>query len=148
MNFYSFRISDVAEIDLIAVCNTTCTFLTSIANSSLNYQAKRLNLTCSQNLTDMTITLKVQRNYNGVYGEQYQNFWNSATRMINIVNPSETIRQWFSLPEIYIAHNNFRHFIEVQLYLTPNSTNVTSNDTWITVATTICGEHLNFSGTF
>ena len=96
----------------------------------------------------MTITQKVQRNYNETHANQVQTFWNSSTNMTYAVNPSQIIYQWFTLPGMHIVQNSFPHFINVQFYYTPGSTRVTSNDTWAMSATAICGEQLSFSGTF
>lgn len=147
MNFYLFDFSDSTGKDA-ASCLTRCTLSPSVQNPSTNYQVEMLNITCSQTLTNMTITQIVQRNYNETHAQQYQTFWNASTNMTYVVNPSQIIYRWFTLPGMHIVQNSFPHFIDVQFFYTPGSTRVTSNDTWAMSATTICGEQLSFSGTY
>lgn len=96
----------------------------------------------------MTLTIIVQRNYNETHAQQYQTFWNHSTNMTYTVTPSEITYQWFSWFHMYIVANSFPHFVRVEYYYTPGFTRVTSNDTWLLSATTICNETKTYSGTF
>lgn len=129
-------------------CRTSCSFSPFVDNPSSNYQGEQLNFTCTQTLTNMTLTMIAQRNYNETHAQQYQTFWNQSTNATYTVTPSQIIYEWFSSFHMYIVSNSFPHFVRVEYYYTPGSTRLTSNDTWTMSATTTCGGSITYSGTF
>jgi hypothetical protein len=126
----------------------TCSAIPSVQNPSSNYQVEHLDFNCSQSLTNMTITLIVQRMFNETNAQQYQTFWNYTTTMAYTQTPTQLTYFWSSVPGMIIADGSFPHFIEVQFYYTTGSVRITGNDIWQIWLESICGYRLYLSGTF
>jgi hypothetical protein len=125
-----------------------CSINSFVKNPSMNYQIQHLNFSCSQSLSNLTITHVVQRTYNEIHAKQYQTLWEDTTNMAYAQNSTQIIYTWCSLPGRHISKEYFPYFVEVQFFYTSGSTRITRDDTWQVFFQSIYGDSYHRSGTF
>ncbi len=96
----------------------------------------------------MTITQVVPRKFNETFYQQYQTFGNTSANMTYVVNSTQLIYKWYSLPGKLIDQASFPNYAEGQFYYKPGSVRTTSNDTWKMWLQSICGDILYLNGTY
>ena len=126
----------------------TCSVVPWHRNLSLSSTVEGLNLTCSETLSNLMITLLIQRSVNAKHRQEYHSFSNSSINITIVETPSHLTYRWSSLPGKLIVKESFPHFVAAEFTLTYGAARTGKKDLWQVSMQSIDDDRLSFNGTF
>ena len=112
------------------------------------YGTERVDVNCTQTLSNFTGIITVLRTVGAAYSSQFHTFWSGTMQQSYVTSSSQIQYIWTIISGQTIAGSGFPYYFEAQFQLQGTNQTV-ANDTFSIVTRSACnGQLLTFSGHF